>query len=369
MARLYIGLMSGTSLDGVDAVLVDFTPSAPCLLEQVFVPMPEDLRAQLLRICNSSSIAFADFACVDVEIARLSSKAVMTLLNKTSAQAEDVCAIGSHGQTIFHQPSGNAPTSVQIGDPNLITELTGITTVSDFRRRDIAAHGQGAPLVPAFHQALFRSSCENRVILNIGGIANITALPKSNETSVIGFDTGPGNVLMDYWIGQHEGKRYDMNGDWAASGQVNATLLASMLNDPYFASAPPKSTGRELFNPAWLAHHIKQVEPGVSAPDVQATLSALSAQSIAHAIARWADHPERVIVCGGGAHNAHLIDGIRKASALPVESSARFGIDPNWVEAVAFAWLAKQCIEKKTGNLPSVTGASHPVILGGIYQR
>jgi len=368
MQKLYIGLMSGTSLDGLDAVLVDFAKTTPQLLGQLSLSMPDDLRNKLLATCNASDINYSDFAYLDVEIARLSVSAIQELLAQTKINALDITAVGSHGQTIYHNPLGNHPTTLQIGDPNIISELTNITTVADFRRRDIAAQGQGAPLVPAFHQSIFHSSNEHRAILNIGGIANITALSRDPKEAITGFDTGPGNVLMDYWHYRHHSSRYDKDGAWAASGSINPELLEIMLNEPYFSAQPPKSTGREKFNMDWLNQRLQQTS-NIDDADIQATLCELTAISITEAIKSWAAATEKVIVCGGGAYNTQLISRINNNLDIPIESSAKHGIAPDWVEAIAFAWLAKQTIEKTASNVPSVTGATHPVILGGIFHR
>ena len=370
MTQLYIGLMSGTSLDGLDIVVVDLSNHEPKIINQAFVPMPEALRSTLFNACNSATIEYSTLACLDNEIARLSAKAVDSVLSQSNINKENISAIGSHGQTIFHAPEGNHPTTLQIGDPNLIVELTGITTIADFRRRDVAAGGQGAPLVPAFHHAVFSSTQENRVILNIGGIANITILPKETSKEVIGFDTGPGNVLMDFWANEHINSKYDKSGSWASTGQVNTKLLEIMLQDDFFARRPPKSTGRETFNPQWLSRFLSTPQfSSVKTEDIQATLLELTALSISHAIQEYAKHTNRVITCGGGAYNAYLLKRIQASLNISIDSSSDHGIAPDWVEATAFAWLAKQTMEKRPGNLPSVTGAQRAVILGGIYYR
>ncbi len=371
MPKYYIGLMSGTSLDALDAILVDFETHAPQLFGQLSLNMPEPIRKKLVAVCSAPDITYNDLAYLDVEIARLSASAVSTLLTQTKIPATNITAIGSHGQTIYHNPHGEHPTTLQVGDPNIIAELTGITTIADFRRRDIAACGQGAPLVPAFHQAVFHTHKENRIILNIGGIANITSLAKDNREPVTGFDTGPGNVLMDYWYNQHHTSHYDNEGTWAATGKVHTPLLNAMLSDTYFSSPPPKSTGREHFHAGWLNQILADQANNIDAEDIQATLCELTAASIATAIKTWGGRtPDRVIICGGGAHNTYLMARLRThLTPIIVEPSTRHGIAPDWVEATAFAWLAKQTREAKTGNIPSVTGAKHPIILGGVYQR
>lgn len=368
MAELYIGLMSGTSMDGIDAVLVDMTPNPLQLIASHSIPIPEKLRAHLLALCRDTSIRLTDLAAADHEMGRLFAQAANTAYQKAGLKAVDIIAIGSHGQTIFHAPQAPHPNSLQIGDPNIIAELTGITTVADFRRRDMAIGGQGAPLVPAFHQAAFHSAAKNRVILNIGGIANISVLPRNPMEPVIGFDTGPGNVLMDAWTSMHSSKSMDLGGAWAASGQVLPPLLATFLKDPYFNRQPPKSTGRELFNLEWLKTGLLAITPFKN-EDVQATLCELTAVSIAESISRHAISADEVFVCGGGAYNLFLLERIRHhMPKQQVLTTSACGIDPQHVEAIAFAWLAKQTVEGRCGNLPSVTGAKRPVILGGIYN-
>lgn len=366
---LFIGLMSGTSMDAVDAALVDFGDDPPVLRESAGLPLPAELRHALLTLHRSHDNTLEQLTRLDVEVGRLFAAAVHTLLGKTGVGADQVIAIGSHGQTVYHQPSGLYPASVQIGDPNLIAELTGITTVADFRRRDIAAGGQGAPLVPAFHSAVFRSAEKARVILNIGGIANITVLPAGQGQPVSGFDTGPGNALMDSWAMEHLGTPRDEDGHWAASGTVNNRLLAALLDDPYFALPPPKSTGREHFHLEWL--HDAMENTGLESlppQDVQTTLCELTATSITRAISGFAPQAQQVLVCGGGVHNKTLFQRLAALnSTLEIAPTTAFGIDPDWVEAMAFAWLAKQTLEGKPGNLPSVTGARREVALGGIY--
>jgi anhydro-N-acetylmuramic acid kinase len=279
--------------------------------------------------------------------------------------AREVTAIGSHGQTVRHQPDGRRPYSLQIGNPDIIATGTGVTTVADFRSADIAAGGQGAPLVPPFHDWLFASPGESRVILNIGGIANVTILPP-DERPVIGFDTGPGNTLMDRWIHRHRGKSFDEGGAWAASGEVDDALLERLLSFGYFRLDPPKSTGLEDFNLDWLdRHEVGAYEPA----DVQATLAELTARSVAMDVRRHADEANQLFVCGGGAHNSHLMQ--RLAANLPdvrIDTTLAVGLDPDWVEAIAFAWLAMRTIRNEPGNLPSVTGASRKVVLGTIHS-
>jgi anhydro-N-acetylmuramic acid kinase len=295
----------------------------------------------------------------------------MELLKKAGATPNDVIAIGSHGQTIRHRPPGSTyglkhPFSLQIADPNTIAQLTGITTVADFRRRDVAAGGQGAPLVPSFHRAIFHSASQDRVVINIGGMANITWLPKSGEVS--GFDTGPGNVLLDGWVHKQRGTSFDANGAWASSGKTHQVLLTQLLSHKFFELTPPKSTGREDFHLDWLENCLRKLPSTIAPEDVQATLLQLTSQSIADQICKLGPTSRELIVCGGGAYNQALLAALQ--STLPndkVYISKDFNIAPEWVEAMAFAWLAKQTLEHKPGNLRAVTGACQEVILGGVY--
>lgn len=364
----YIGLISGTSMDAVDAVLVEFSHGTPALRAHHTQPIPSELRTKLLAASHDENAGVAQIGELDVRMGRLFAEAAQALLRESGVAARDVRAIGSHGQTIYHRPDGDHPTSVQIGDPNLIAELTGITTVADFRRRDMAAGGQGAPLVPAFHNAVFRAAGEDRVVVNIGGIANITVLPRADAEPVRGFDTGPGNALMDYWIKRHSGKEMDEDGGWAASGHVHPRLLDVLLEDPYFTRPPPKSTGREYFNPQWLSRALARVESSIAPADVQATLCELTAATLAHAILEHAPAAARALICGGGAYNKTVMARLTALLApRPVESVEIHGIAPKWVEGMAFAWLARQTLLGLPGNIPSVTGARRAVVLGGIY--
>lgn len=364
----YIGLMSGTSADAIDAALVDFS-NEPVLVGHFTEPLPTDLRQQIHQLSLPGDNEIDRMGDLDRRLGSLFAKAAMDLLDKTGLEANQIRAIGSHGQTIRHrppQPSSRGFT-LQIGDPNLIAEITGITTVADFRRRDMAAGGQGAPLVPAFHRAVFHSPEVGRAIVNIGGIANITWLPA--EGDVIGFDTGPGNGLMDSWINLHQGHRYDRDGQWGDAGQVDGNFLATLLDDPFFRSPPPKSTGREAFNLDWLQSNLARLAVPIAAIDVQATLRELTARSIAQDIQRLGgESAAEVYICGGGAYNQSLMKSLRQH--LPqhtIDTTSTLGVDPQWVEAMAFAWLAKQTLNRKSGNLCSVTGAKAEVILGGVY--
>lgn len=365
---LFIGLMSGTSLDGIDAVLVRLEETAPPeLLACHRHPLPADLRREMAALTCPGENELARMGAADVRMGRELARAVQDLLAKAGTEAAAVRAIGSHGQTLRHRPGGETPTSLQIGDPNIVAERTGITTVADFRRRDMAAGGQGAPLVPAFHAAVFRHPAESRVILNLGGIANLTLLPADPDAPVQGFDTGPGNALMDAWIARHRNRPHDAEGQWAASGQVHPQLLAALLADAYFGAPPPKSTGRDHFHLDWAARQWPKLDE-LPAADVMATFLELTAASIRDALEAHAPDAGRLLVCGGGVHNTRLMQRLQALlPGLPVESTARHGLDPDWVEAVAFAWLARQTLEGRPGNLPSVTGAGRPACLGAIY--
>ncbi len=366
MPALYIGLMSGTSMDSVDAAVVDFSDPQPLIVASHSKSIPAQLHERLLTLCEGRS-GLDEFGLLDNQLGELFAATAQELLNQADIKPNEIQAIGSHGQTVYHSPYSNPRFTLQIGDPNIIAQRTGITTVADFRRRDMAVGGQGAPLVPAFHAAVFARSELDRVVVNIGGIGNITILPAA-DTPVTGFDTGPGNALMDSWIMQHKHTRFDEAGAWAASGDTYPTLLDSLLSDPYFNQAPPKSTGREYFNPGWLQNHLDTSASSIAAEDIQATLAELTATTISQAIDKHAGGCRDVLVCGGGAHNTYLMD--RLAALMPqreVTTTAAFGVDPNWVEAAAFAWLARQTLEHKAGNLPAVTGADQSVVLGGIY--
>ncbi len=355
---LYIGLMSGTSLDGVDGVLTSFDG----LLHAAYVPFPDDLRQELLALQSASDDEIHREALAANRIATLYADCVRELLSTSGIVASQVKAMGAHGQTIRHRPELGY--TRQINNPALLAELTGIAVVADFRSRDIAAGGQGAPLVPAFHQAVFGSAHATRVVANLGGIGNISVLRA--DGSVLGYDTGPGNVLLDLWATAHLGKPYDLNGNWAASGIVHEALLGELLDEPYLAMPAPKSTGRDLFNGAWLQQKLAQFDH-VSPADIQATLCAFTARTLADAIRRDAPQAEAVYVCGGGALNGHLMALLHEALAKPVLGTEALGIAPTHVEAIAFAWLAARFCERLPGNLPSVTGARGPRILGALY--
>jgi anhydro-N-acetylmuramic acid kinase len=365
----YIGLMSGTSVDAVDAILVMIQSEAPLrVLATHSHPVPGETRAAVEALMRPDDNELDRIGELDVAVGHLFADAALALLAHAGADARQVRAIGSHGQTVRHRPQARFPFSLQIGNPAVIAERTGIATVADFRARDIAAGGQGAPLAPAFHAWAFRSPRHARVIVNIGGIANVTVLPSDPADAVAGFDTGPGNTLLDQWIHRHRGHQHDDSGAWAAGGTLREELLAVLLADPYFHQRPPKSTGREYFNLAWLDRVVAQRFTGLSAVDVQATLTHLTARSIADAINEYAPRAEGVFVCGGGSHNRFLMETLATLLAgRRVDTTGAIGVAPDWVEACAFAWLAHQTMEGRPGNLPSVTGARHATVLGGIY--
>jgi anhydro-N-acetylmuramic acid kinase len=367
---LYIGLMSGTSMDGIDAALVRFADHECDVLDVCNAAYPNDLREALIAASRQPAECTVDIVGqLDRRVGEYFRDAALALLDQTSFAASDVTAIGSHGQTLRHQPRGARPFSMQIGDPNLIAHGTGITTVADFRRRDIAAGGEGAPLAPAFHRWLFADESKRRTVLNIGGIANVTMLNPASH-AVVGFDTGPGNTLLDGWIRIKRDQPFDRNGDWAGSGTVNESLLAEMLTDPYFAQAPPKSTGFEYFNSGWVRAKTAALDaPPIDEADVQATLAELTARTIATAILGHAPDIDEVLVCGGGIHNGDLMGRLESyLSGVSVVSTAVYGLHPDWVEAAAFAWLAKRRLENKPGNLPDVTGAAGREVLGGVFS-
>jgi anhydro-N-acetylmuramic acid kinase len=418
-ASLHLGLISGTSADGIDAALVRFAPTSeavashlphasepalrplPQAREPALPPLPQasepalpplplagegrgegslgsplqvvgaltfpyppDVRECILALATArAAIDLDDYGALDVAIGECFAEAALSLLRKTGTRAGDVAAIGSHGQTIRHRPAGAHPFTLQIGDPTVIAERTGITTIADFRRADVAAGGQGAPLLPALHAALFKAPDKTRVILNLGGIANVTILAPGRE--VCGFDTGPANCLLDAWALRHRNASRDEGGAWAASGRVDRALLATWLTDPYFAAPAPKSTGREAFNLDWLD---ARLGAGVAPADVQATLLALSAETIADAIRAAAPDAREVFACGGGVHNQALMAAIgARIAPATLASTAALGLDPDYVEATGFAWLARARLANAPGNLPAVTGARGPRVLGAIH--
>jgi len=371
-AELYIGLMSGTSADAIDAVLVDFSQPPLTLLAHHSSPLTPDTRAAIHKLAQPGDDEIDRMGALDQQLGRAFAQAAIELLSQTGIDPTRISAIGSHGQTLRHRPpdgtiSSNAFT-LQVADPNLIAHLTGITTVADFRRRDMAAGGQGAPLVPALHQTLFHTTEADRAIVNVGGVANLTWLPAHG--TVLGFDTGPGNNLMDAWIQRSLGKAYDEGGQWAAQGQVHGALLSRLIEHPYFRLPPPKSTGPESFHLGWLDDRLEGMPGPIRAEDVQATLLMLTAQGIAASIDGLSAKNARreVYLCGGGAHNRRLQEALK--ALLPdcvVTDTSALGLSPDWVEGVAFAWLARQNLRGLSGNLPSVTGADSPQVLGAVY--
>lgn len=359
----YIGIMSGTSLDGVDAVLVDFSVATCSLIGSCYIAYDVSLQQDLLALCQRGENELHRAALLANQLAGLYAQAVTQLLEQHAIDPEEIAAIGCHGQTVRHYPQPENQYSIQLINGALLAELTKITTVTDFRSRDIAAGGQGAPLVPAFHQAVFSHSEVHRLIINIGGIANITSLPVAGEVS--GFDCGPGNMLMDAWCQQHTGQRYDRDGLWARSGKIIYALLENLLRFPYFSLPPPKSTGREMFAIDWLLPYLTGKE---AAQDVQATLLQLTVQSIADAVRTCYPTARELYLCGGGAHNSFLVTQLQKElSACQIKRTDVLGIEADWVEACAFAWLAQQSMMRVVGNLPAVTGAAGKRVLGAIY--
>jgi len=356
--------MSGTSLDGIDAVLADLSQSGPqLLLASHYLPFDDALKQALLELHHPKQDELHQAQLTGNQLAKMYAAAVAPLLEQSGLPRSEIHAIGCHGQTIRHRPEHGY--SLQIGNAALLAELTGIAVVSDFRSRDIAAGGQGAPLVPAFHDRVLRHPDFHRVIVNIGGISNLTDLAPGKAAT--GFDCGPGNLLMDAWCSRRLGRPYDENGAWAASGNLLPELLERLLADPYFAMPPPKSSGRDLFNIAWLE---RQLPVGENAANVQATLLELTCRSIVQAILDHCQGATEIYLCGGGAHNRTLRD--RLAALLPastVKTTEALGVDGDFLEATAFAWLAQQALHGKPANLPQVTGAKHPCILGAIYRN
>jgi anhydro-N-acetylmuramic acid kinase len=363
---LFLGLISGTSADGIDAALVEFDAAgAPQLRRARTFPLPGSLRATVLRVSQAdASVHLDELGELDTRLGQAFAQAATQLLAEAGAAPAQVRAIGSHGQTLRHRPSGDAPFTMQLGDANVIAEATGIDTVADFRRRDVAAGGQGAPLVPAFHAATLADAIEDRAVLNIGGIANLTLLPVHGE--VRGFDTGPGNGLMDAWCLRHRGQAFDRGGAFAAGGHVDDDLLARLLDEPWLELPPPKSTGRDQFHLGWLEDRLPATAP--KAEDVQATLARFTARSIAEALRAQLPTCARVLVCGGGVHNPVLLRELQQVlPGMTVESTGEHGLDPDFVEAMAFAWLARAFLAGRAGNIAAVTGARGPRVLGALF--
>ncbi|MES1950390.1 anhydro-N-acetylmuramic acid kinase [Salinisphaera sp. S4-8] len=374
-ARYYIGLMSGTSVDAADAAVVRFDAAGnrPQILATHAEPPEAGLRDDLLHLSQQvAGVSLSKFGELDQRVGEWFARAAIAVMDKAQVGADQIDAIGSHGQTVRHEPDARYPFSLQLGSPSRIAARTGCRVVGDFRNSDIAIGGQGAPLVPAFHRSVFANAQRHRVVVNIGGIANVTVLPSQSVDdphAVTGLDTGPGNALMDAWTAAHLKRHYDADGRWAASGRVNDTLLAHMMADRYFARPAPKSTGREYFNLDWLRAQIDSLASRPIPADVQATLCEFTARSVAQAIDEYGPGDEEVLICGGGAHNSELYRRLAQLLA-PRELAVtdRYDVDADWVEAVAFAWLAMRTVNGLSGNVPGVTGASAPVALGGIYQ-
>lgn len=364
-SALYLGLISGTSADGIDAALVSFDQGLPQLRASLTYPWPDALRQRVLSVAQDLAPFDLDaFGRLDVAVGRHFAQAASALLQTSGTTPSQVRAIGSHGQTVRHRPGGDEPFTLQLGDPTVIAEHCGIDVIADFRRADVAAGGQGAPLLPAVHAMLLGQPGRTRIVLNLGGIANITVLEAGGR--VIGFDTGPANGLLDAWCLQHRGEAFDRDGAFAAAGQVDAALLDALLADPYFSLAPPKSTGREHFHLAWLRRQPRAAM--LASADVQATLLELTARSVADAVRTYAPSAVDVLVCGGGVHNPRLMKRLVQCLApCRVASTASCGIDPDFLEATAFAWLARQRILGLPGNLPAVTGARGRRVLGALY--
>lgn len=369
MDALYLGLISGTSMDGVDAAIVSFPADENERRCEVVAtachPYSPELAGELERaVADPDGCSLDALGRLDVQVGGAFAAAALRLLYGTGIEAGEIRAIGSHGQTLRHRPEADVPFTLQIGDPNVIVARTGITTVADFRRRDLALGGEAAPLAPAFHGWLFGGGAESAVV-NIGGIANLTVV---GEDVRLGFDTGPGNTLMDYWIRRHRGESWDRDGAFAREGSVSPLLLEACLDDPYFRTRPPKSTGREYFNGDWLEGRLQALPEQPAPADVQATLAELTAVTVARAVEEHAPAAQRVLVCGGGSHNAALMERLAGHCApARLATTASAGLDPDWVEAAAFAWLARETLAGRPGNRPAVTGANAAAILGGIY--
>lgn len=371
VSEIFIGVMSGTSLDGIDCVAIDFSKGHPAILGQHSSAFPDQLKATLAALCQPGGNEIERLGTADVELGRLIAKNCLRLTEKLHLSSQQICAIGSHGQTIRHRPDQENPFSLQIGNANIIADLTGITTITDFRMADIASGGQGAPLVPAFHQSVFAHDTKYRAIINFGGISNISLLsPQSLEPKQTrGYDIGPANTLMDQWIQQHHNKPYDQNGDWARSGKLIPELLETLLSHEFFKREGPKSTGRELFNLNWLNPFIKKAYPS---EDIQRTLLELTAVSVKNCVekelARLA-FDKTLYICGGGTFNGFLLTRLTKLlPSFIIEKTDAIGLPCQQVEASAFAWLAKETMAGQPGNQPLVTGATRPKVLGAIYS-
>lgn len=367
----FIGIISGTSMDAIDCVAIKLHPQKLELVASHTSKYPDELRRQLFEVCANPSLSLLELGQLNVAVGKAFGGAINTLLSTNHISSGMITAIGSHGQTIFHSPEPPYAFSLQIGDPNTIASITGITTVADFRQRDISVGGQGAPLAPLFHQYFFYQKNRSRCVLNIGGISNITWLSDNPHSAPVGFDTGPGNALMDLWISRCLQKPYDANGAWAASGKVHTALLDRFMEEAYFQSSPPKSTGRELFNQYWLDKHLAEFT-SINPADVQRTLLELTVLSITEAVLRTYTNKSNAInellVCGGGVYNTTLMCRLQQLlPAFEVKSTDICGMPPDWIEASTFAWLASKTINKQKMDTGVLTGADRPVILGGVY--
>ena len=364
--ELFIGLMSGTSIDGVDSSIVTFTDDKVKIVSSYFEECPKELRENILALCEGSKASLKFLGEIDIAVGELFASVVAAHLKKSEIDPASITAIGSHGQTVWHQPTGTLPFTMQLGDPSIISQRTGITTVTAFRQKDLANGGQGAPLTPLFHQEFFRKNDRDRAIINIGGMTNITLLPKTGACSA--YDIGPGNVLMDYWNNKVQETKFDKNGDWAATGHCNQKLLQEMLAEPYLELPPPKSTGRELFNGTWLQKKISLCDENIKAEDIQNTLSIFTSECISNAVRRFSKDLE-IYICGGGVHNKFLMKNLKtNFDTISVETTSNLGIEPDWVEAVAFAWMAKQTIQGIKSETKPFTGARKSCVLGGVYH-
>ena len=363
----YIGLISGTSMDAVDAVLVEFADHGVTTVATHSASIPADLRHELHALAQDPSAAAVRFWNADAGLGSVCADAVREVLDSAGVDARDVTAIGSHGQTVYHAPDAATPLTVQLGDPSIIAERTGITTVADFRRRDIAAGGEGAPLAPTFHRAVFSAPGVERGILNLGGIANLSVLPADTDRPLLGFDTGPANTLLDSYVRGRFGTDMDRDASLAQEGEMIPSLLAALLAEPYFDRKPPKSTGRELFNRSWLdARLVEHSE--VRPHDVLHTLCELTVETAVAAVERFAPQTREIYLCGGGVRNPLIAARLaERAAPIRVDTTAALDIHPDWVEATAFAWLAMRALRGEAGNAPTVTGAARETVLGGIY--
>lgn len=364
---IYIGLMSGTSADGLDIAAISCEQNPPKSLATQSVHYPKELRDKILALYTPGNDEIDRMGTLDNELGKFIGSAVNTFIDSNRLDKSSIRGVCSHGQTIRHRPTENFPFTLQIGDPNQIATITGLTVIADVRRKDMALGGQGAPLAPAFHHAAFSNFEVNRAVVNIGGIANITQLPSSNSIPVIGFDTGPGNGLMDEWIQSQKQLTFDEEGAWASQGECQQSILSNLLTDPYFSLSPPKSTGREYFTLDWVLQKIPNIDEFLP-EDIQRTLLELTAKSIANCINQWDVKPGEIILCGGGVHNKLLVNELTEhMQEWKVTDSAELGIDPDYMEAIAFAWFGAQTLRGLTSSLKSVTGAKQNAVLGCIY--